>query len=371
MAASYCLDRHHMRNFFNSCRTTEIQTMKEAAAALEDSWQIAVDLASEKLSAAQLVTVSESANRIAQSISGNEQRYIDDLYRAAFISEAARVLNDPVFGLTLSRNTDPRKFGAVFYATSTSASAFEALENLQRYCRLMKSPIRWELEAGASQINLAASGPVLFSEIGAPIFEWGTANIVSALRYLTDNRVNPDKISFAHHRSEAVDEFEAFFKCEVLFGQSRRVLAFPSPLDCPIKSSDPYLLSIMRKVCEETLSKRRNSAQSPLCEKIEKLLIEFLPQGKATADAVARELAMSPRTLSRRLTEDGTSFSELLENLRRALAMRYLHDRHLELMQIAWLLGYSEVSSFNHAFKRWTSATPGEVRESLHTSDQI
>jgi len=78
---------------------------------------------------------------------------------------------------------------------------------------------------------------------------------------------------------------------------------------------------------------------------------------------------MSSRTLSRKLGEEGTSFAEILDQLRAALAKRYLDDETLPVSEIAWLLGYREVSSLTHAFKRWTGITPGEFRHSSHRTD--
>jgi AraC-like DNA-binding protein len=72
---------------------------------------------------------------------------------------------------------------------------------------------------------------------------------------------------------------------------------------------------------------------------------------------------MSVRSLARRLNEEGTSYTEVLDGLRRELAMRYVDDETLGVSQIAWLLGYSEVSSFNHAFRRWTSKSPKAARK--------
>jgi len=77
---------------------------------------------------------------------------------------------------------------------------------------------------------------------------------------------------------------------------------------------------------------------------------------------VARSLGMSERTLARRLSDEGLSFTEILQQLRRDLAVRYLDDRKLHVSKIAWLLGFHEVSAFTHAFKRWTGKTPRQMR---------
>jgi AraC-like DNA-binding protein len=71
---------------------------------------------------------------------------------------------------------------------------------------------------------------------------------------------------------------------------------------------------------------------------------------------------MSERTLARRLSDEGLNFTEILQQLRRDLAVRYLNDRRLHVSKIAWLLGFHEVSAFTHAFKRWTGKTPSQIR---------
>jgi AraC-like DNA-binding protein len=79
-------------------------------------------------------------------------------------------------------------------------------------------------------------------------------------------------------------------------------------------------------------------------------------------EGVARSMAMSERTLARNLSEEGLNFTEILQQLRRDLAVRYLDDQKLHVSKIAWLLGFHEVSAFTHAFKRWTGKTPRQMR---------
>ena len=88
----------------------------------------------------------------------------------------------------------------------------------------------------------------------------------------------------------------------------------------------------------------------------------LLPHGKAQAHTVAKALAVSVRTLSRRLADEGTTYAEIVDQLRRSLALQYLNDPAMSLSQIAWLLGYEGSTSFNHAFKRWTGRSPSVAR---------
>jgi AraC-like DNA-binding protein len=79
-------------------------------------------------------------------------------------------------------------------------------------------------------------------------------------------------------------------------------------------------------------------------------------------DDVARSLGMSKRTLARKLSDEGLNFTEVLQQLRRDLAVRYLDDSRLHISKIAWLLGFNDLSAFTHAFKRWTGKTPSQIR---------
>jgi AraC-like DNA-binding protein len=87
-----------------------------------------------------------------------------------------------------------------------------------------------------------------------------------------------------------------------------------------------------------------------------------LPHGRVLVEDVARSLGMSKRTLARKLSDEGLNYSEILEHLRRDLAVRYLADRKLHVSKIAWLLGFHEVSAFTHACKRWTGKSPSQMR---------
>jgi AraC-like DNA-binding protein len=95
---------------------------------------------------------------------------------------------------------------------------------------------------------------------------------------------------------------------------------------------------------------------------VEDTLPQLPPHGKAHFSDVAQQLGMSARTLARKLNAEGVAFADILDQLRSVLAQRYLSQRDLPISEISWLLGYSEASSFTHAFKRWTGKTPRQFR---------
>ena len=131
--------------------------------------------------------------------------------------------------------------------------------------------------------------------------------------------------------------------------------------ELPLIHADPYLNNLLLKYCEAAITDRRGNV-SQLRMRVENAISSLLPHGRVVVDDVARSLGMSKRTLARRLSDEGLNFTEVLQQLRRDLAVRYLDDPKLHISKIAWLLGFNEVSAFTHAFKRWTGKTPSRMR---------
>ena len=130
--------------------------------------------------------------------------------------------------------------------------------------------------------------------------------------------------------------------------------------ELPVIHADPDFNNLL-EYCEAALTDRRGNV-SQLRTRVENAISSLLPHGRVVVDAVARCLGMSKRSLARRLSDEGLNFTEVLQQLRRDLAVRYLDDPKLHISKIAWLLGFSEVSAFTHAFKRWTGKTPSQMR---------
>jgi AraC-like DNA-binding protein len=154
--------------------------------------------------------------------------------------------------------------------------------------------------------------------------------------------------------------------CEIEFGSEVDEVVFPGAATMmPIGSADSYLNELLTKYCEKALA-HRAPARSTLRPSVENAMAPLLPHGKANAVEIARRIGMSHRTLARRLSVEGLTFSEIAEEMKQDLAKHYLGDSDLPISQIAWLLGYREVSAFTHAFKRWTGMTPRQSRTQGH-----
>ena len=288
---------------------------------------------------------------------GEEPKRVGAESQIRFLDIAAEALGDSALGLHLAQNFDLRECGMLYYVLAASPNLGEALRNLARYLAVSNESIRLGVSERKKSTVLAVNYKIprhtdrLFAE-------YGYAVVVRACRELTDRNISPKAVTFIHGRNTNKAEFDRFYGCPVRFNATADTMIFPTEfLSIPILTSDKHLLQILKDACEEVLAKRVK-VSSTLRSMVENEIVQLLPHGKAQVEKVASNLGMSNRTLARRLSEEGTSYAAILDELRRGLSARYLKDPALSLNQIAWLLGYSMVTSLNHAFRRWTGRSP-------------
>jgi AraC-like DNA-binding protein len=299
---------------------------------------------------------------------GAVQNRISAVGQCKFLDLAADALGDSAFGLHLAEKIDPRDAGVLFYVVSGGKNLDEALKLLARYLRIANEAGRIKLVRTADGVLFEGDLFGLPAHIARHNAEFALAGIVKALREVAGRNISPSRVAFAHPRNSDLREFERFFLCPVEFGRasvegaSEHVMAFSNEtLAIPLVTADPKLIDALKPFCEAAATERR-VVSGALRSAVEREVEKLLPNGKAQAQNVARALALSVRTLSRRLADEGTTYADVVDQLRRSLALQYLKDDSLSLSQIAWLLGYEGSTSFNHAFKRWTGRSPSAVR---------
>jgi AraC-like DNA-binding protein len=204
--------------------------------------------------------------------------------------------------------------------------------------------------------------------------EYVVAGIRTGLRMISGHKATPTKIAFAHTRNSDIPEFERFFGCPVEFGATNTAFQISADaLHLPLITPETMLLRVLRPYCDAA-AKERKVKPGTLRSAVEAEVEKLLPHGKAKAENIAQVLAVSRPTLARRLAYEGTTYGEVVDQLRKSLAIQYLKDPRMSLGQIVWLLGYEGSTSFNHAFKRWTGrsppADPVRVRNSV-TSEYL
>jgi len=279
----------------------------------------------------------------------------------AFLDEAAIALKDDCLGFTMARDQDPREIGLLYYVAASSQTLGDALKRVARYSQITNEALVFRYqEANRLIFSLSYSGVPRHSDRHQ--IECFMFLAIRVCRILTGQNLVPQHFRFSHHRSGNTSEMARFVGTKVEFGADRDEFALHlDACELPIIHADPYLNDLLLKYCEAALAGRRDNV-SQLRTRVENAISPLLPHGRVVVDDIARSLGMSNRTLARRLSDEGLNFTEILQQLRRDLAVRYLDDRKLHVSKIAWLLGFNEVSAFTHACKRWTGKTPRQMR---------
>ena len=273
----------------------------------------------------------------------------------------AEELDDDLLGFHLARSFDVRRVGLLYYVGASSGQLAEALRNGARFSRINNEGVRLQVAIDRA-MTVALEYVNVDRSTDKHQAEFWLVALVRICRQLTDTRLAPLRLRVRHFRDGTPAELRTFLGCEVEFSADADEVVFPRQFaSLPVVSHDPFLNTLLLQYAEEALASRSPARENFRAE-IEKVLTQLLPHGRAGASEVARKLGVSPRTLSRKLREQNATYAEILDGFRVALARRYLAERELPVSEIAWLLGYQELSSFTHAFKRWTGSTPRQFR---------
>lgn len=290
-----------------------------------------------------------------------EQGGISGAGEYRFLELAATAAADSFLGLHLAAEMDLRSGGIFFYLAASSATVFEALENMARYAGTTNEAVVFELSR-RKDATVFTMRPEAHNEFRRQWSEFAALALIRALRRLTGRNFAPLRVTFMHLRNSDMTEVQRLLGCPVEFARPIQSWVLPQwVMGLPIWSEDRHLLEILKAHADDLLAQRR--ATKGLRSLVENQLIAALPSGRVQAAKIAQQLGMSPRSFTRHLADEGTTFREILDDLRNRLARRYLEDQRLSLKQIAKHLGYSEVGAFNHAFKRWAGTSPGRARK--------
>jgi AraC-like DNA-binding protein len=286
---------------------------------------------------------------------------LDARAQITFLDLAAQELGDDLFGFHLAQGFDVREIGLVYYVMASSEQLADALRNAERYCQIVNEGVRLRVAIGEGAV-IALDYVDFDRRLDRHHIEFWLVALVRICREVTESRFAPSRLKARHVRPALPAAFRSFFGVEVEFGSDVDEIVLSAPVaSLPAARHDSHLNHLLLRYAEAALASRP-ARYADIRLEVERLLPELLPHGKANAAEISRRLGTSARSLSRKLREDGVSFAEILDELRRALARHYLVEHELPVPQIAWLLGYREVSSLTPAFKRWTGMTPRQFR---------
>ena len=279
----------------------------------------------------------------------------------ALLDTGARLANDPFFGLHVGEKVRPATYSAYGLMLLASSSFGHALALAQRY-----EPLAHDL----GRSRLAIEGP-------HALYEW-ISRYPDATRHLAESvyagirvfgswmagrALTPQAMHFRHaDPGLGHDEYRRVLGVVPTFDAPCHGAAFDvALLTMPVPNADTSLFPVLHQHAERLLAQRTLTADGIVAQ-VTTALTPRLPDGQARLAPIAAELGLSARTLQRKLADAGSSFQQVLDGVRFALAQEYLRRHELGLADVAFLLGFQDQSAFTHAFREWSGVNPGAWR---------
>jgi AraC-like DNA-binding protein len=321
-------------------------------------------LARQGLESAELL---ERVQLSPQILTQRDQRIAASTY-LELLGHGVRLTGDEQLGLHLGEAVRPGYYGVLGYLIMSCATLADALHRQARYAALVGNLGQVDLADEPPRAGLepqvAHSWQPLLPQQKRQLSEETLAGWVTFGHWISGLDIPPTEVRFQHAAPADTAEYQRIFRCPVLFDQADNALVFPKRLlATPLGQADAQVRLMLDAYADRLLGEIQQGHS--VLDRARLELSRQLPEVGADLQQIAARLALSPRTLQRRLREAGLSFNQLVDETRQQLVLHYLRDPALELAEIAFLVGFSEPGSLARAFRRWTGQSPGEYRRCL------
>jgi AraC-like DNA-binding protein len=283
------------------------------------------------------------------------------------LEEAAKYHNDDALGLKIGSEVQPKDLGPLGFAILYSPTVIAALQNFSRY--LMVYARGCEMELTLRGNTAIFTYRYTFSEL-TPLerrqeAECTLAMVKHVLEVATGDKMAFSVVRFQHPKPKSKRYHEQFFDTRVFFDQPDHQLEFDTTLLMrKVRHAEPRLYQVLEDHLAQVLE--RQYLDEDLVAKVGNLIARSLSSGIPSIDEVATKLCMTKRTLQRRLADEDVLYNQYADNIRRKMALQYVRNTSMPMTELAFLLGYSHVSAFSRAFRRWADASPHDYRLNEH-----
>ena len=273
----------------------------------------------------------------------------------AWVEAAARA-RDPAFGPHVAEHAAVGAYDVLDYSMQFSATLDEALDHFIRFHRVLCDAwaCRREVVGGTARVRRVERTP-------PPEAEGAIALLVVRARELTGKDVVPHEVRFIHAAPPDTTAHAALFRCPVRFDcAASEVLFDANDLALAIPTANRGLNRVLQRYMTETLARLPKS--DSYVDRVRAHIGKKMCTGRPTLGATARDLRASPRTVQRRLGAHGTSHNEVVDAVRREVGERLVAEGRMSMTEIAFLLGFEDMSGFRRSYKRWTGVAPSRAR---------
>jgi AraC-like DNA-binding protein len=270
---------------------------------------------------------------------------------------------DPCFGLTYSAYIQPSALHGLGLSWIASHTLKEGLERLVRFQRILSTDLQLELRE-------TQTGYCIYDAVGQKddpfhfpdaAFDSGLASIYKICQIMLGPDINPIRVSVEHPAPPCKEKFEQFFRIPVNFDADETAIEFDKKVcELPVSSANPELTRINDQIVIDYLNQFE---QDDIVTQTRKYIIDHLPSGVPRQAIIASDLNMSLRNFQRKLAQSGTSYTDVLSRVRHEMACYYLKSPKHPIIEISYLLGFTDSSNFSRAFKRWNGQSPNHFRQ--------
>ena len=273
----------------------------------------------------------------------------------------AQLSGDQDLGIHLAESAEVGDFAVLDYAIRNSPTLGAGYHQAARYSHVLHNgvDVSHEVENGVASMHYGEAA-------GSPrhVAEWIISAWLVVGRQIVGESWKPHAVQFQHPPPADLSEHKRLFITEPAFRAADNRLSLDAQLlERRVVLADPQLFRVVGEFARQLLEGVPRTQSSR--DQVKHVVAERLGHGEVSLEEVAKQLDVAPRTLQRKLKGDGATFQTVLDEVRLVLASRYLADPTLAVEETAFLVGFSEPSAFNRAFKRWTGETPSSYRAAL------
>jgi AraC-like DNA-binding protein len=257
-------------------------------------------------------------------------------------------------------SSQPAALHGLGHAWLASDSHLDGLKRLVRYQRVISTTLNIQLEARAESYNLIFHATAFTTPPAPASIDAALASFYRMCQITAGPDIRPLYVKTGHDDYGCSARFEAFFGTRITFGTDEICLCFDKKsLERELATAHPELARVNDQMVIDYL---KHFDKTDTTTQVRAHIIEQLPNGLPHQERIAHLLNLSLRNLQRKLQVDGTSFKEIMDETRKDLAIQYLKGSERSIMEISFLLGFSESSNFSRAFRRWTGDSPQHYR---------
>lgn len=268
---------------------------------------------------------------------------------------------DADFGLHVAEHMTLDAFDVVGHLVARSLTFGQALDRVVAYSRILHDAGRVELEHVGDRLMVYPGCRGLTHDVPRHVAEFSAASVLVLGRLVTRTPLRALAVRFRHPAPPAIAEHARIFQVAPTFGAPETEVHLPRACaNLVIPDAQPGVLTYLDAYAKDVVT--RLPTDDDLVSAIERLVATSIARGIPELDAIATQLAMTTRTLQRRLAELETSYQVVVDRVRQRYAERYLADDRLPIAEVAFLVGYADPGNFHRAFRRWTGATPAAYR---------